>query len=217
MLWSFTSSLHPVKLLNVVTFHVQLASTTNTECCDLSHPAFMYYHYRMLWPVTPSLHPLPLLNVETFHIHPPSTTTTECCDLSHPAFIHYHTERCDLSHPSSIHYHYQMLWHFTPSLHALPLPNAVTFHIQPSSTTTTEYSDLSRAACIHADPRVRLGSSGTCRCRRAVWSCCWSSLLLCGWGGRQSQTLSSLYSGGCRSLDARHILIPALEEKEASC
>ena len=138
------------------------------------------------------------MDIVTCHIQPSSTTTTECCDFSRAACIHYH---------------YWMLGPFTSSFHPLPVPllNNETFHTQPSSTTTTECCDLSRAACIHADPPVRLGSSGTCRCRRAVWSCCWSSLLLCGWGGRQSQTLSSLYSGGCRSLDARHNLTPALE------
>ena len=173
----------------------------------------------MLGPFTSILHPLPLPNVVTFHIQPSATTTTKCCDLSHPF---------------SIHYHCWTLWLFTSILHPLPLPNVVTFHIHSLSTTTfllnvvtfhihhpsttaTECCDLSRAACIRAEPPVRLGSSGTCRCRRAVWSCCWSSLLLSGWGGRQSQTLSSLYSGGCRSLDARHILKPALEEKGASC
>ena len=202
MLWPFTSSLHPLPLLNVVTFHMQRASTTTTECFDLSHPSSIHYYYRMLWPFTCRLHSLPLPNVVTFHIQPSSTTTTECCDLSHPSFIHYH---------------YRMLWPFTSILHPLLLPNVVTFHIHPPFTTTTECCDLSRAACIHADPPVRLGSSGTCRCRRDVWSCCWSSLLLCGWGGRQSQTLSSLYSEGCRSLDARHILTPALEEKGARC
>ncbi len=211
MLWPFTSNLHPLPLPNGVTFHIYPSSTTTAERCDLSHPFSIQYHYRLLWPFTSSLHSLPLPNVPTFQVQLASTTTAECCDLSHP---------------SSIHYHYQMLWPFTSilhpvplpnvvtftcSLHPLPLPNVVTFHIHPPSTTTTECSDLSRAACIHADPPVRLGSSGTCRCRRAVWSCYWSSLLLCGWGGRQSQTLSSLYSGGCRSLDARHILTPALE------
>ena len=243
-----TSNMNFERTSNVVTFHVQLAFTTTTECFDVSHPSSIHYHYWMLWPFTCSLHSLPLPNVVTFHIHPPSTTTTECCDLSHPSSIHYHyrmlwpftsilyplprpnvvtfhihppstttTECSDLSHPSSTHYHYRMLWPFTSILYPRPRPNVVTFHIHPPSTTTTECCDLSRAACIHADPAVRLGSSGTCRCRCAVWSCCWSSLLLCGWGGRQSQTLSSLYSGGCRSLDARHILTPALEEKEASC
>ena len=155
--------------MDVVTFHIQPI-----------HPQAIMTPW-ILWPVVSSLHPLPLHNVRTFHIHPSSTTTTECCVLSHPAFIHYH---------------YQMLWPFTSILYLLPLLNVVTFHSHPPSTTTTECCDLSRAACIHADPAVRLGSSRTRRCRRAVWSCCWSSLLLCGWGGRQSQTLSSLYSGG---------------------
>ena len=156
ILWPVTSSLHPLQLENIVTFHVPLASTTTTECWDLSRPAFIHYHYWMLGLFTSSfhplpvpvlnnetftsiLHPLPLLNVETFHIRPSSAATTECCDFSRAACIHYH---------------YRMLWPFTSIFHPLPLPNVVTFHIQPPSSTTTERWDLSHPSSIHYHYRM---------------------------------------------------------------